>query len=152
MKSARIGINRTLGLAGLVASLAVSTAGAQESDVRKLMGENFGGLQTILWALIRADYAAVPAQVDIIASHADELTRMVPSNAEAHRDQFLSYAMNLRGHAQDVKTISQALMKHDAERTVPGPDYLREALAAHYGGMVTTCVACHNRFRPAPPE
>lgn len=151
MKSLRIGIIRALGLA-LVASLCMSAASAQQSDIKKLMGENFGGLQAILWALISADYAAVPAQVDVISAHADELTDMVPANAEAQRVQFLSYATNLRAHAQDLKTISQALMKHDTERTSPGPDYLREALAAHYGGMVTTCVACHNRFRPEAPK
>ena len=131
----------------IVASLAVGSAGA-ESDIKKLMGENFGGLQSILWSLISADYAAVPSQVDVISAHADELRGMIPPSAEGHRDQFLTYATNLRAHAQDLKTISQSLMKNDASRSEPGPDYLREALAAHYGGMVTTCVACHNRFRP----
>jgi hypothetical protein len=28
-------------------------------------------------------------------------------------------------------------------------DELRAAAAAHYGGMVTMCVACHNQFRPS---
>jgi len=31
-------------------------------------------------------------------------------------------------------------------------DELREAAAAHYGGMVTMCVARHNRFRLSIPR
>jgi cytochrome c553 len=43
----------------------------------------------------------------------------------------------------------ELLIQHDQDRgkTHLGTDHLREALAAHYGGMVTMCVACHNRFR-----
>ncbi len=46
---------------------------------------------------------------------------------------------------------AEELMVHDASATGNEqvvPDHLREAAAAHYGGMVTMCVACHNRFRP----
>ncbi len=50
--------------------------------------------------------------------------------------------------AQALKTISEALMEHDTTRKEPGSDYLREALAAHYSGMVTMCVTCHNQYRP----
>lgn len=44
----------------------------------------------------------------------------------------------------------QMLIEHDKTRAThkPATDQLREAAAAHYGGMVTMCVSCHNRFRP----
>jgi cytochrome c556 len=137
---------------GVIVAMIAVTAGSAEkkSDIKQLMGENFGGLQAILYALITGNYAAVPSQVDVIAQHATDLTEMVPANAAAQRDQFLTYAMNLRAHAQDLKTISQVLMQHEKEHAEPGPDSLRDALAAHYGGMVSMCVACHNRFRPQP--
>jgi cytochrome c553 len=60
----------------------------------------------------------------------------------------LSYAYNLRTHADDLETISRALMEHDKGKEQLAMDSLREAAAAHYGGMVTMCVSCHNRFRP----
>jgi len=40
-----------------------------------------------------------------------------------------------------------ALSAHDQAKEPKARDELREAAAAHYGGMVTMCVACHNRFR-----
>jgi hypothetical protein len=108
-------------------------------------------MQTILIALISSNYESVPAQVDLIREHAAHLTRMVPDNAKANRDQFLTYAYNLQGHAVDVKSIVELLIERDKTRVAAdelATDELREALAAHYGGMVTMCVACHNRFRP----
>jgi hypothetical protein len=86
--------------------------------------------------------------VKVIRDHATALTKMVPANAEADRDLFLSYAYNLRTHADDLEKISQALIEHDKGKDHLVTDSLREAAAAHYGGMVTMCVACHNRFRP----
>jgi hypothetical protein len=114
------------------------------------MGENFAGLQNVLVGLITANYAAIPDQVTIIHDHAVELTQSVPENAEHDRARFLAYAYNLQGHATDLKSIVQELMVHDAAIEGEGrmvPDQLREAAAAHYGGMVTMCVSCHNRFR-----
>lgn len=136
----------------VVFALAVSASNvaAAETSIKKIMGENFGGLQAILYSLISANYAAVPEQADIIRQHAMELQQMIPASAKADPTKFLSYANNLAAHAQDLRTISLTLMEHDKARDEPGSDYLREALAAHYGGMVTMCVACHNRYRPLP--
>lgn len=120
----------------------------QGQDLKEMMGENFAGLQTILASLITSNYAAVPEQVALIQQHAEQLTEMVPERAEKDRARFLSYAYNLRTNAQDLESIVQALMQHDAGKAHLATDELREAAAAHYGGMVTMCVACHNRFRP----
>jgi cytochrome c556 len=147
MKRARIAA-AALGLfvAGLIGAAPV--ARAKEQTLKDLMGENFAGLQAILNSLITSNYSAVPGQVKLIHDHANALTQMVPANAQADRDRFLSYAYELRTHASDLDAIAQALMEHDKGKAQLGADSLREAAAAHYGGMVTMCVSCHNRFRP----
>ncbi len=141
-----------MGFAGCVALsvMVVSTfALAKDKPIKELMGDNFAGLQTILVALITSDYAAVPIHANAIHEHAVELTRMAPKGSNADRDKFLAYAYNLDGHARDMKSIVELLIQHDKDREQVGlgTDQLREALAARYGGMVTMCVACHNRFR-----
>jgi cytochrome c556 len=130
--------------------MGVSTlALAEPTPIKKLMGGNFAGLQTILISLITSNYAAVPAQANAIHEHAVALSGMAPEGPNADRQAFLSYAYNLDVHARDIKSIVELLIQHDQERGKAqlGTDHLREALAAHYGGMVTMCVACHNRFR-----
>ena len=154
MKRARIA---ALILGGIAATtLGASSLGvAKPATIKEMMGENFAGLQTLLIALVTSNYEAVPARVDLIREHAVHLTHAVPDNAKANRDQFLSYAYNLQGHAADVKSIVEVLIERDKTRAGAGElatDQLREALAAHYGGMVTMCVACHNRFRPRVVE
>ena len=142
----------TAGLAGCVA-LAVmggsTLALAEQTPIKKLMGDNFAGLQRILISLITSNYAAVPEQANAIHEHAVELTGMAPEGPNADRQEFLSYAYNLDVHARDIKSIVELLIQHDQDRgkVALGTDHLRGALAAHYGGMVTMCVACHNRFR-----
>ena len=129
---------------------AAALAAPKEQSLKQLMGENFAGLQQILVSLINSNYAGVAAPVKLIHGHATALTQMVPANAEADRNRFLSYAYELRTHAEDLATIAQALVEHDKGKQQLATDSLREAAAAHYGGMVTMCVACHNRFRPTP--
>ena len=147
MKRARIAA-ATFGLVVAGLSGAAGLAGAKEQTLKELMGGNFAGLQQILISLINSNYSGVPAQVKLIHDHATALTQMVPANAQADRDRFLSYAYELRTHADDLDAIAQALMEHDKGKKQLATDSLREAAAAHYGGMVTMCVACHNRFRP----
>jgi hypothetical protein len=122
---------------------------AEQAPIKKLMGDNFAGLQSILIALITSNYAVVPEHADVIHEHAVELAGMAPKGPEADRQEFLSYAYNLEVHARDIKSIVELLIQHDQEsgKAALGTDHLRGALAAHYGGMVTMCVACHNRFR-----
>jgi hypothetical protein len=138
-------------LIGVLAALwgATLPAGAKEQNLKQLMAENFAGLQTILYALISSNYAPVPAQVKVLEDHATHLTQNVPAQiAQADRDRFLSYAYNLRVHAADLGGIVQLLIEHDKGKQLLAADELRAAAAAHYGGMVTMCVACHNQFRP----
>jgi cytochrome c556 len=138
-------------LVGLVAvglmGVSALAAAPKEQSLKQLMGENFAGLQQILVSLINSNYAGVAAPVKVIHDHASGLAKMVPKSAEADRTRFLSYAYELRTHADDLATISQLLVEHDAGKQQLATDSLREAAAAHYGGMVTMCVACHNRFR-----
>jgi hypothetical protein len=149
----RAGVAATV-FAGVLAALwgATLPARAKEQSLKQLMAENFAGLQVILVALINSDYAAVPAQVKVIEEHATQLTQKVPQVAQADRDRFLSYAYNLRGNAADLGSIVQVLIEHDEGKQLLAADELRAAAAAHYGGMVTMCVACHNQFRPAAPR
>jgi hypothetical protein len=135
---------------GLV--LGTTQVASAEPPIQQLMGENFGGLQAILYGLISANYGAIPSQADVIREHAEQLDGMIPESAAKEKAQFLAYANNLAAHATDMKTISQELMKNDSERGISSTDFLREALASHYGGMVTMCVACHNRYRPLPAQ
>jgi hypothetical protein len=130
--------------------MGVSTSAlAEDTPIKELMGENFAGLQTILVSLITSNYAAVPKQANAIHEHAVALSGMAPEGSSTDRKQFLSYAYNLDAHARDIASIVELLIQHDKDRARVnlGTDHLREALAAHYGGMVTMCVACHNRFR-----
>jgi hypothetical protein len=130
--------------------MSVSTlALAEETPIKKLMGDNFSGLQTILVSLITSNYAAVPGKANAIHLHAVELAQLAPESPSSDRQAFLSYAYNLDAHALDIKSIVELLIEHD-KQSAKGrleTDHLRGALAAHYGGMVTMCVACHNRFR-----
>lgn len=138
------------GLALVAVCLAGASHEAAKPGIKQLMGENFAGLQTILVSLITANYASVPAQTDLIRDHAAQLTRMIPESAQSDPETFLKYALALKIHAESLQSISEILMQHDREKLPGGrlaTDHLREALAAHYGGMVTTCVGCHNRFR-----
>lgn len=145
-------------IGGVTLALAEETPGgmpsAEKTPIKKLMGDNFAGLQRILISLITSNYAVVPEQANVIHEHAVELAGMAPKGSDADRQEFLSYAYNLDVHARDIQSIVELLIQHDQDRgTVTlGTDHLRGSLAAHYGGMVTMCVACHNRFRPTVIE
>jgi len=145
----------TIGSVAVTLIAAAQFATAESRPIKEIMGENFAGLQTILSALIVSNYAAVPGPAEAIREHASELTQMVPDNAKDQRDQFLAYAYSLQKHAEDLKSISQTLLEHQEQAKgakSPVKSQLQEALAAHYGGAVTMCVSCHNRFRPQAPQ
>ncbi|MDH3212106.1 MAG: hypothetical protein OEM05_06445 [Myxococcales bacterium] len=149
MKRGRIS---TVLLGGMLAAswVAPSLAVAQERSLEQVMGENFEGLQDLLVGLIKSEYAAMPDQLGLLHEHADELTKAIREDTRGDRNLFLMYAYSLRGHSADLKSIVEVLIARD-EANLRGEtlstDDLREAAAAHFGGMVTMCVACHNRFR-----
>ena len=152
MKRTRIAFVLAVGVTALLVGAStwvVAAAKAEESALKQMMGENFAGMQSILVSLITANYQTVPDQMTVLHEHAVELTKTIPKNAEADRDRYLSFAYNLDGHAKDVKSIAELLIERDQQRGTDqlATDHLREALASHYGGMVTMCVACHNRYR-----
>ena len=123
--------------------------------MKKFMGDNFAGLQVILGALITSNYTGLPARIGVIHDHATDLTQTVPETIKEDRGQFMIYAYSLQGHTADLKSIVEMLIEMDAAEKSKGElaqNQLREAAAAHYGGIVTTCVACHNRFRHTVPS
>jgi len=143
-------ITAVLAAGSAIGFLAASSLGAAEGQtLKQLMGDNYAGLQKILVALINANYAEVPAQASLIAEHAAEIRERVPDSAKNDRDRFMFYAYNLEAHANDLKSISEVLIAQDKKQGEKlHENQLREALAAHYGGVVEMCVSCHNRFRP----
>ena len=147
-----------LALAGSLAAVGIFAsqfAIAETRTIKEAMGENFAGLQVILTALIMSDYAAVPERAESIRVHASQLTHKLPATAKDDRAQFLAFAYNLQMHAEDMKSITQTLLERRGQAKAEKDtttSTLQEALAAHYGGMVTMCVACHNRFQPHVTE
>lgn len=144
-------IAAVLGIAGLLATAVLhAPARGRDQDIKQLMGNNFGQLQRILVNLIRSDYRTLPHDVEIIATHAGELPDAMPASVGSRGEQFLSMAYSLRTHAKSLKLIVEILGEHDRGAKPGGGldiDYLRDSAAAHFGQMVTACVACHNQFR-----
>jgi hypothetical protein len=138
-----------LGSIAAVALVASGSGASEETPLKRIMGENFAGLQVILKALITSNYGDAISSLDIIHDHAVELTKEVPDSAKGDRDHYLADAYLLQTHAADLKGILELLIEHDkatTSRTGLSADQLRDAAAAHYGGMVITCVNCHNRL------
>ncbi len=135
----------------VAAFIAVSdSAFAEEKTVKDLMAENFAGMQNILVGLITSRYETLPASIELIRDHADQLPDLLPENAKDNKEQFFAYAYNLKTHADYLKEMVELLIEHDAEQMKTGQlstDVLRDSAAAHYSGMVQMCVTCHNRFR-----
>ncbi len=147
----RIGMARAI--AGIVVAVFIAVSGsafAEEKTVKELMSENFAGMQNILVGLIMSRYETLPASIEIIRDHADQLPDLFPENAKDNEEKFLAYAYNLKTHAEYLKEMVELLIEHDTERVKAGQlstDVLRDSAAAHYSGMVQMCVTCHNRFR-----
>lgn len=145
---------KSIALAGVAGVLAVTLlyrpADGRNMDIKQLMGDNFGNLQKILVDLIRSDYRTVPHDVDIIAQHAAQLVRVTPKILGGTEEQFLAMAYSLQTHANHLKLIVDTLNDRDSVTAAGGllnVDYMRNSAAAHFGQMVTACVACHNQFR-----
>jgi cytochrome c556 len=129
---------------------ASGTALAEEKTVKELMAENFAGMQNILVGLIMSRYETLPASIEMIREHAEQLPDLLPEGAKNDKEKFFAYAYNLKTHADYLKQMVELLIEHDAERVKSGElstDVLRDSAAAHYSGMVQMCVTCHNRFR-----
>ena len=123
--------------------------GSGQKDMKVMMDSNFGILTKILVNLIRSDYDSIPADVSIIEKHAMDLPVAIPAAAKSNQSQFLLLAYNLQSHAGNLKSVAKILREHDQKKKIGvlDIDYLRNTAAAHFGEMVTTCVACHNQFR-----
>jgi len=146
---------KTLGIllvtGGVVALVATSVSG-QDASFRRLMGENMNHLQKIMVSMVNSQYEGVPADVRVIAQHAQDLTQRIPSHVRGPeaRNRFLAYANNLGSVSNNLVVVVEELLRHDQTQQNPGQmniDYLRVAAASHLGEMITTCVACHNQFR-----
>jgi len=120
----------TAGLAGYVAlaviggstlALAEETSGgmpsAEQTAIKKLMGDNFAGLQRILISLITSNYAMVPEQANVIHEHAVELDRGTAHSARSGsrnshfgcRPPQGSPSRPLRRDGHDVRDVPQPL-------------------------------------------
>ena len=147
----RTGMARAIAGIAVAAFIAVSDPSfAEEKTVKQLMAENFAGMQNILVGLIMSRYETLPASIQLIRDHADQLPDLLPESAKNDKEKFLAYAYNLKTHADYLKEMIELLIKHDAEREKAGQlstDLLRDSAAAHYSAMVQVCVTCHNRFR-----
>jgi cytochrome c556 len=140
-------------IAGIVAAALIAASGsafAEEKAVKSLMAENFAGMQNILVGLIMSRYETLPASIEMIREHAEQLPDLLPENAKDNKERFFAYAYDLKTHADYLKEMVELLIERDAERMKAGElstDVLRDSAAAHYSGMVQACVTCHNRFR-----
>jgi len=124
---------------------------ADQTEIKRLMGDNFQIVQDILIGLLTAHYEKLPEKVNVIRDHAFELSKSVPQTVppELHRT-FVAYAFNLEQKAGDLNATLSELIRHDRQRTDPvalNIDYLRAVTASQFGELVTTCVLCHNQFR-----
>ena len=133
---------------GLFAGLNISRA--DDVDIKKMMGTNFDHIQKILVDLIEGDYSAVPHDVQVIEEHAIQLATSIPKSAKNNEKQFLVLAFNLQVHANNLQLITKTMQegKKTSKKMIGlDIDYLRNSAAAHFGQLITTCVACHNLFR-----
>lgn len=150
MKRAIMGIV-FFGIVGISASGFIANADDKKGEFKDLMGSNFQLVQKILIDLIRSEYKTIPHDVAIIQDHAEKLTKINHPARAKDQKVYLSMAYNLVVHARNLKTIAETLLQHEPTveaKTGIRIDYLRDTAAAHFGQMITTCVACHNLFRP----
>jgi sulfur transfer complex TusBCD TusB component (DsrH family) len=140
------------GVAALLIGTGVLAAPNDPQSLKKLMGDNFQNVHKILTDLIASNYTTLPADVEVIRRHAENLMRAPPSALQPGDDKvlFVNYATNLRASAASLITVTQELMRRDNQSAAGGElkvDYLRVVAAQHFGSMVTNCVLCHNQFR-----
>jgi hypothetical protein len=126
------------GLLGIVAAgvMAVSAFAVEdELTLKDAMGKDLKGLQRILIGLTDSEYQGAPENVGLLQEHAAQLTLEIPESVTTNRDQFLSYAFNLAGNSQNLKSTVELLIQHDRHREGECPprvstDYLRDVAAA----------------------
>jgi len=141
-------------LAALILVIGAGPALSAEkaSDLKPLMGDNFGKMQVILVNMITANYKGLPERIEEIRDHARAISAMSPNSVKTDTDRkmFTNYAFTMERHAENMLTVLRELIKHDQAQASPevmNIDYLRVVAARHYGELVTTCVLCHNQFR-----
>jgi len=145
-KRVAAGVLATLWLAG-------AAAAADDTQLKMLMGDNFGRAGSILTDLIAARYQALPQKAEAIRQHAVQLIEKPPSfiTGKEGREQFTTFATFLKNSAQSLEEVTTQLAKRDQEHAKTSGelsvDYLRVAAAEHFGNMITACVLCHNQFR-----
>jgi hypothetical protein len=128
-------------------------AADEESEVKRMMHENFRVVDAVLVGLVTAHYDGMPEKIELIRDHAQHLSQNVPEKIDADaRRTFVTYAANLEYKSANLITVLKELIARDKQRPDPGVlsiDYMRAVAASHFGDIVTTCVLCHNQFRRA---
>ena len=128
---------------GLAIVLAASSVGADEARERRreMMFGNYEVLMTVMFQLSRRQYAEAAKAVRAIETHGEALSR-----PDGQPTLFHAYARSLQAHARNLRTLAEVLGA--AGRPDPELEFLHDALAADFGQIAATCVACHGHFLP----
>ncbi|MDH5750988.1 MAG: hypothetical protein OEZ59_01045 [Deltaproteobacteria bacterium] len=136
----------------LLLAVQVSAQAGKNSELKKLMGDNFQNLHMILQNLITSNYQNLPEEAAIIEDHAINLLKDIPSSisTDEQRSRYETYANMLRMRARNMFEMGTELKKRDKNPIEEGKmniEYLRVVMAEDFGKVITTCVLCHNQFR-----
>jgi hypothetical protein len=132
--------------------LAASVAWAQPSGedakaLRSQMKQNLDVITQMLIEISVRDYTQALPRVEKLRVHAEALKGKLGGRPTL----FQSYAYALGQRAENLISTLQAL---EANQRLPPEarrsdlEFLHDIAAADFGEVVTTCVACHGRYRP----
>jgi hypothetical protein len=108
---------------------------------REMMYGNFEALMNVMFLLSKREYAEAAKEVRTIEKHGEELAK--PSGQPT---LFHSYARSLKAHAENLRTLADVLGA--GGHPDPELEFLHDAVAADFGQIAATCVACHGHFLP----
>lgn len=124
-------------------TVAAAPLSSQESRGRRreMMFGNYESLMAVMFQLSQRKYAEAAKEVRVIEKHADQLAQ-----TSGQPTLFHAYARSLKAHAQNLRTLADVLGA--GQKPDPELEFLHDAVAADFGQMAATCVACHGHFLP----
>lgn len=121
-------------------------------DLETMMGENFEIVQSVLLDLSGRRYGTVVEHARTLQQHAGQLSRTMAGQTGGESSLYRSYVYNLQVYAENLEVIARSLEINETTPLSPALgeeiSYLHDVAATHFGDIVSTCVACHGRFRP----
>ena len=150
-------MNKRIGVLLVVLACALALAPglrAQQQEprsdrLREMMVGDYETLMKVMFQLSERKYAEAAKEVEAIQRHADSLA--APG---AKRDTlFYSYARSLSAHAENLRALALALADGDVDLPPvrrPQLEFMHDIIAADFGEIAATCVACHGHFLPKP--